>query len=40
MCMAALAKITGDDFCTKAVVNATAPERFPPPAAAPCSDRL
>jgi hypothetical protein len=29
MCMATLAKITGDDFCTKAVVDATASERFP-----------
>jgi hypothetical protein len=26
--MATLAKITGDDFRTKAVVNATAPARF------------
>jgi hypothetical protein len=32
--MATLAKITGDDFRTKAVVNATTPERFLPRAGA------
>jgi hypothetical protein len=38
--MATLAKITSDDVRTKAVVNATAPERFQSPAAASRSGRL